>query len=64
LGSLWQELLKIHLRELFYEAEVASIYPSVDLVTNGIEYSVSGFSDSIHKFLPDMWAKILEFDLR
>ncbi|CAD8060229.1 unnamed protein product [Paramecium primaurelia] len=61
LGALWQSLLTIHLRELFYEAEVASLSPSVSLVTNGIEYSLAGFSDSINKFLPDMLKKVLDF---
>lgn len=47
-------LINIHLRELFYEAEVASLSPGVSLVTSGIEYTLAGFSDSIGKFLPDM----------
>jgi len=40
-------LLKNHTRELNYLAEMAKLDPSIQLAPNGLEISVSGFSESI-----------------
>ena len=50
-SRLWHSLLKDHIRELNYEAETAYIHSSVEMVSNGLEVSVSGFNDSIPTYL-------------
>lgn len=51
------------MREFNYLAEMAKIDPSISLAANGLEISISGFSDSISRFVLGMFTKILDFNV-
>lgn len=40
---------------------MAKIEPSISLAMNGVEISIHGFSDSMHRFVIDLFRKIVEF---
>ncbi|CAD8060302.1 unnamed protein product [Paramecium sonneborni] len=61
IAKIWQALLKNHVREFNYLAEMAKIDASLQLAANGLEISISGFSDSISRFVLGMFQKILSF---
>lgn len=42
---------------------MAKIDPSISLAANGLEISVSGFSDSISRFILGMVEKIMNFNV-
>ena len=58
LAKLWMEVLNDHIRELSYLADMAYVKPNVSLVPNGIDISVSGFSDSMEPFLQELFTQI------
>lgn len=63
LAKLWHTLMRNHMREFNYLAEMAYIDPSIQLANNGVEISITGFSDSISRFSNGMFKRILEFNV-
>ncbi|CAD8058440.1 unnamed protein product [Paramecium sonneborni] len=61
IAKIWQALLKNHVREFNYLAEMAKIDASLQLAANGLEISINGFSDSISRFVLGMFQKIISF---
>ncbi|CAK67395.1 unnamed protein product (macronuclear) [Paramecium tetraurelia] len=61
IAKIWLALLKNHVREFNYLAEMAKIDATLQLAANGLEFSISGFSDSISRFVIGMFQKIISF---
>jgi secreted Zn-dependent insulinase-like peptidase len=63
LARLWRQLLDVHLRELMYLADEASIHPYIELAPNGITLSISGFSDSLSVLAEEYLKKVISFNV-
>lgn len=58
MGLMWQDIVEQHLKEYTYQAETASLKFDLEVGISDINFTWSGFNDSMPNFIKETLVKI------
>ena len=58
MGLMWQDIVEQHLKEYTYQAETASLKFDLEVGISDVNFTWSGFNDSMPNFIKETLAKI------